>query len=359
MTTIEPAADKAQEIRAAIETAWKGAPLSLETPSGHTLILDQVPALATNKRSEVVGVECDVRLFDPAGKQLRYDGHRYVVNPPLLVIDPLGKPTLHEIIVGGERRQWTRPAYKRDAKAALVEVLLQTLLQAPNERNFDRRATTTTVFSATGDGIILSSNNTYATAQSGSNLTASADDGLFVGQYKSGAPYTIYQGFQRFDTSSIPDGDIVSAAVLSLYGAEADASATDFNVEVRLFDFSSGGLTTADWRTLAQYNALTLLATFATSGYNTSGYNAFTESGGAFANAINKTGTTYLIMASSRFSSSNAPTGDEYVGFFDPSEAGTTTDPKLVITHAAPAGQLLNGGKLLNRGILGGRLVGR
>jgi hypothetical protein len=98
-----------------------------------------------------------------------------------------------------------------------------------------------------------------------------------VGQTFATPNYTIYEGFYQFDTSGIGDTDTIDSAVFSLHG-HTDNSVTDFTINCRLKDWGTG-LTTADWVAGADLSALTLLATFATSGFTTSGYNDFTSAG--------------------------------------------------------------------------------
>lgn len=200
--------------------------------------------------------------------------------------------------------------------------------------------TVTTVYSGTGDGHILSVDFSYAQARAGGTVGFFADTtavALNVGQNFAageGDYYAIALAYLGFDTSGIPDTDTISAAELSLYGA-GNSSDTDFTVQARTFNWSGGGLTTADWRTDAQFAALTLLATFNTTGWNTAGYNAFTENGTNLRSSINKTGATYMVVGSSRYASATTPTGAESVDAYSADQAGTTNDPRLVITHAA------------------------
>src|SRR5262245_20723492 len=146
--------------------------------------------------------------------------------------------------------------------------------------------TTTTVFASTTDGAIASSNATYATAANGSGLSAGSGASTnIVGQTTS--VYNIRQLFFEFDTSGVPDGDKVSNVVFSLEGV-TDNSTIDIDMVVLDYDWSGSGLTTAEWRTPAQPQALNQLATFNTSGFSTS-YMDFTSAGAVFNSSINKT----------------------------------------------------------------------
>jgi hypothetical protein len=195
--------------------------------------------------------------------------------------------------------------------------------------------TTTTVFSTTADGRVESEHATYTTARSGANQSSNNSAAtMIVGQTVSGN-YFIDEGFLDFDTSSIPDTDTIDSAVLSLFG-QSNESTTDFTIEARLKDWG-GTLTTADWVAGASLGALTLLATYATSGgWSTVAYNDFT-SDAAFVSNVSKTGVTYILLDSSRHAAGNTPTGLERVWCYSADQAGTTNDPKLVVNHSAAA----------------------
>jgi hypothetical protein len=146
----------------------------------------------------------------------------------------------------------------------------------------------------------------------------------------------VYEGFVSFDTSSIPDTDTIDSATLSLTAA-TDASYTDFTIEARTKDWGAS-LTSVDWVAGADLSGLALLASYATaSGWVGTTTYAFTSES-AFRSAVSKTGTTYVMVSSSRTRVGNEPSGDEYVSTYSANQSGTTYDPKLVVTHtAAPA----------------------
>jgi len=192
--------------------------------------------------------------------------------------------------------------------------------------------TTSTFFAATNDGELFSLSSVYVTMQAGAGFstttTATTHRG---GQGKSGPNFQGFQFFMDFDTSSIPDTDEISAVTLSLRG-EVDQSATDFVSEVYVFDWDTT-VTTADWRTPTQIGSLTRVATHNSSGFS-GAYLAFT-SDAAFLTAINKTGSTRLMVTSDRFRASTEPTALEYIVWA--SGNASTREPKLVVEHAAGA----------------------
>jgi len=146
--------------------------------------------------------------------------------------------------------------------------------------------------------------------------------------------YDCIEGFIIFNTAGLPDTDTVSAVVLSCDG-DTNSSATDFTMGAAASAYNGGPVLTSDWVSGAAIPTPEL-ATWNSSGY-VAGYNAFTETAD-FKDAINKTGTTSLILYSQRHRDAVTPTGSEFVIFTDADAAGTTTDPKLDITHAAGGG---------------------
>ena len=186
--------------------------------------------------------------------------------------------------------------------------------------------TVSTFYGNDSDGRVNGMSNTYLTARS----TAYNTDGyVYVGQNLVVAQYRCYEAFVSFLTSDIPDGDTITAVVLSLYLVD-NATTTDFTIEARWSDFGAA-LATADWVAGASLSALTKLATFATSGL-AGGYNTFTSAAAFLAN-VSKTGTTYILLDSDRMVAATVPTNSENVGFCDSESSGTTNDPKLVVTH--------------------------
>lgn len=194
--------------------------------------------------------------------------------------------------------------------------------------------TTVTIYSDTADGYCNSSSTSYTSASNGTGVGASPAPVVgYVGQYIiGGTTYVVNLGYLKFDTSSIPDDAEITSVTLSCYGYN-DLSTTDFTVEARLHDWGAS-LTSADWIAGSALSGKTLLASRSSSGWNTSGYNTFTENGSNFRNNINKTGTTYIVLCSAEHTAQSPPTNDEYIGLYFSDETGTSKDPKLEITYS-------------------------
>lgn len=199
---------------------------------------------------------------------------------------------------------------------------------------------TTTVYSSTADGYLYSDNPTYSTARSGGTIdVASGDNEIFVDQQLSSGPtYILYNGYLDFDTSSIPDGDVISAVTLSLYPEGTYTyGGSPGALEAYAHDWGAT-LGTDDWVPGADVSAKTLLASW-TGSWTAGAYRDLTSET-AFKAAINKTGTTRLFLCISGFRTGTAPTGEDYYGFYTANK-GDGYKPKLVIEHAAAAASAL------------------
>lgn len=195
--------------------------------------------------------------------------------------------------------------------------------------------TVTTIYGDVADGVIRSGPGTFTQARDGISLAI--DDTNAVTNQTTGlldiGDHYFYEFAEGFDTSSIPDTDVVSLVVFSIwdFGSSADA----FTVQARLSDWGAT-LTTADWVAGASLAALTLLATFATSTGNVGNYANFTENGTNFRTAINKTGFTRFLLVSDDQVNNTDPGVTSKNDWLSADQGGTANDPKLVITHASP-----------------------
>lgn len=295
------------------------------------------------RQAKAAGGEVEVyaRVFRD-GEQIGFgvdgsvDVERFViVNPPVLVKDDTGDVV---ITSRGLKRQ-TR--YRIDPLEAVRDALADMIVRTGKPNGIivpgKEGRTTYTIFSnGADDGQIASDSETYTTARAGSNLSATAaDTTLTVGQLDIAGTAICYEGFVNFTTS--PVVGTVSSAALSLYG-EFDGSTTNFTVNARRLDYTAGGLTTADWKAGADLSALPLLASFVIGGggWSTAGYNALTSEA-AFLTNINTSGTTGIILSSSRHEGNNAPgaSTSERVTAYAGNQSGTTNDPRLVVEATA------------------------
>lgn len=191
---------------------------------------------------------------------------------------------------------------------------------------------TLVVNSSTADGDIRSASGTYSTARDGGGTltaNATADNGV-VGQIFSAGTYTCAEMFLSFDTSSIPDAAVIQQVDLTLH-LVSDGSTTDFEVQARAYDWGSSLGSGGNFRTAAQLSALTLLASLTTSGIGSD----FTlaENGSEFRNAINKSGSTRLVLCSSRHVAGTTPSGAERIFIQSSDSAVAVFRPQLTVTY--------------------------
>ncbi|MCC6381814.1 MAG: hypothetical protein IT304_04855, partial [Dehalococcoidia bacterium] len=186
---------------------------------------------------------------------------------------------------------------------------------------------TLTVYSDAADGYLRSNSGTWSVARAGTG--GQLVDGTRIQIGGSSTAYYVREAFVSFDTSSIPDAATITSVVLSLYGL-ADSSTFDTELRARSYDWGAT-LEFADWIPGANLTTYTLLATYPTSAWSITGYNDFSENGSSFRSAINKIGTTPIVVHCHTLESASAPSIPEHVEAQPSEAAGTTQDPKLVV----------------------------
>jgi hypothetical protein len=191
------------------------------------------------------------------------------------------------------------------------------------------------IYADAADGWVYSQNATYTTARSGGTLAADNSGAVTaVGQRLATSVYYCHETFLSFDTSSVvgtPD-----SASLELYGYSSDTDGVGgWTVNARAYDWGAS-LTTGDWIAGASLSGNALRATFASSSFATSAYNAFTAESTFKDNLANP---VRLVLSSSRHEAGTVPansttTGDaadERLIFQTTDTSGTSQDPKLTI----------------------------
>jgi len=163
-------------------------------------------------------------------------------------------------------------------------------------------------------GVLESLSATYATARSGGGTINETSTGGQVGQTLSpGGLYYCWEVFLPFPTGSIPDGATITSVTFEVYGWY-DHSATPFTLGVYAVDYGAT-LETSDFVPGATVVTLTRLASISSESITFNGYDTWTNDGSNFLAAINKTGDTRLLIASSRHAGNNTPSGEEYSAF--------------------------------------------
>jgi hypothetical protein len=145
-----------------------------------------------------------------------------------------------------------------------------------------------------------------------------------------------------FDTSSLPDTAVISAGVMSLYGTtkKDDGTAISPNVDIYTSNPASNtALVASDHQTIGTTSQTGSPITYAN--WSTSGYNDFTLNATGRGN-ISKTSITKFGGRNVNYDvDGSTPTwasqSEHYVKCYFADEAGTSTDPKLVVTYTVPA----------------------
>lgn len=213
---------------------------------------------------------------------------------------------------------------------------------------------TTTAVRATESGQVQSGAISYESTLEGSSLATEVSTHRYPGQWGDGGSFQLYLAFLEFDASAIPDGDTISAAVLSVKafvdgGSYSDFTSTTPVIAVIPYDF--GTVTTADWQDSPALAALNADPGIAAS-YNTA--NGWTENqvydfvSTDLKDHVSKTGVTRLLLVSTRHIAGTQPSGGgEYAGFYGHGDATESNRPLLTVTHAAGASGANSRGLLL------------
>jgi len=152
---------------------------------------------------------------------------------------------------------------------------------------------------------------------------------LDIGQFLSPVGFNIYRSALFFDTSSLPDSAVITAATLSLYGF-MDASQTDFDITVVNGSLLNDPLVLGDYSYLL--NQTISGGAFNTSGFSTSGYNVIPLNTIGMG-WISKTGMTQFGLRGSRDITAIAPGAfDDWVVVFS-YEEGVGYRPQLNVSY--------------------------
>lgn len=251
-------------------------------------------------------------------------------------------------LLGQHRFYFSNPPLGADPESTWREMLTEAIFDRYERAGLpldpDDPDPTLTAYGITADGAAYSAGSTYSTVRSGAagvaidgngGPTATTDYiGQDLGNLVGAGVYWCGEGFFGWDTSSIGSGQTITAATASWYMV-ADYSTTDFTMNVYARDWG-GTLETGDWVAGADLSGLTLVASKATSGIGSAGLKAWTSEA-AFLTSVNPTGSTYVLMASSRHAAGTTPTGIELLQLQMADYSGTTQDPKLVVDYTEAA----------------------
>lgn len=265
-----------------------------------------------------------------------------IFNPPLLVDDPNG--TITRTITAPDGRILVR-TLREDPYEALKQVLKHniSLIGKEGTNIFPGKVGNTTdtyypnpnVEVTSVDGYIenYADPGTCTTMQAEANGTTANDAGTnVIAQYSdNGTDCNIQRGITLFDSSSIPDTDTVSSAILSLRGLFI-GNTNSYNTRiVTSAPASNTALAIGDYSTLG---TTSLANEIAVGSFSTTGYNDYTLTD---LTKVSKTGVSKFGFRLTGDISAASPTGANYAQAASADTAGTTSDPKLVVVHAASA----------------------
>jgi len=192
----------------------------------------------------------------------------------------------------------------------------------------------------TADGNITGTDTVQNTARSTSTSFSTSSQSELVGRLFLSGNYSNYRLFLVFDTSGIPDTDVVSNAVLKMV-VTTDDSNQDFSVEIVKQDWSSQNPISSGNMETAFDNCLsgTLDATWR----STSGISLNTQytSPSLDTSRVSKTGNTYYSLRSDRdFNNSSFISSREHIEIATANHGTSGYRPVLTVTHAPQTSKL-------------------
>lgn len=192
---------------------------------------------------------------------------------------------------------------------------------------------------STADGSVKGISTSYATARSTATNFNTSSSVLEVGGSGISGTYVVSRVFLKFDTSGIPDSDVISAVTMTLHTNIVSAYTYDFDVLINKLDWSaydpisSGNMDSA-------YDANLSASLDDNIWGNTAGKtnNAFYTSGALSTSHPSKTGNTYYGLISSRDRNNLAWGNYQEIQFHSGDELTYPAyRPYLTVTHAAAA----------------------
>ncbi len=291
-----------------------------------------------------------------------------IYNPPILVPD--GTYIYDDPVFG---ISYPRTVWKEDPQEALRIEIADTVrrIGKSGQRIESGKIgrTTSTFRSVAGavhpvDGFVTSNTNaTWSTvrdASAGVPTNNSDTQGSPYSRKTSGGLFQIQRTFHVFDTSAIPDTDVISAATSSLYAEAKNVDDNDGNDYLNVYQATlatSSSITEFDYDrcgATAGASNIDISSTITTSAFNDFPMNA---TGLSWVNSATNTELCFREghdVANDPISANNQW---NYVitSSADNGGAGTTQDPKLVVEHASAGGgstdpQPTNGSVIINSG---------
>lgn len=165
----------------------------------------------------------------------------------------------------------------------------------------------------------VSSGDTFADAPFGTDIVSMA-------RHANGGFY-VMNGYLRFDTSSIPDTAVISAAALKMHVLDAASPDAGSTLAFDYYDFGGAPSVVADWELSSSGDAVSAftISSLSIGSVNTIAITTLT--------GINVSGFTGFRFAPAQ---TTQPTGDNFADFASRQHA-TAQEPRLEVTYTVPA----------------------
>lgn len=312
------------------------------------------------------GIELYARAFKAGvplglGSNGTTEWERFIfINPPVMVMDSAGP--IVRISYDSFLKATTTWKLREDPISAIRQTLAHTIkVSASNKLPISGSVgnTVLTAFPDSGDpgavtfdGISFRTvdNETFSTKRNGAG-TGAAGTGASDWIGTRLAAFTNVNTFADmgrskygFDTSSIGTGQTISAATFSVYGQTGTSDPFTANSTDRIiYLVSSGGSVTASAASDFENTGTTSFGTFdpgaGLTSWNTAAYNDFTVNATGITNISVSGNTRYGLRGGADFNNSFTSTwssgGTQSLAGFYADQAGTSQDPKLVVTYSA------------------------
>lgn len=307
------------------------------------------------------GVQVFARVWSE-GKQVGFgpdgtvDIERFTfINPPILVPDEKGDVVREYRRYQPDNTYATSTEYYReDPTQAILQWFFVNISRLENAHFASTKIvagkvgnTTSTFYSAAAanspiDGWVQRSvaGNTWTQTRDGTGTLTNNNGDFQFGQAEyctvCGNRYIITRNVLLFDTSSIPDTDVISSADISVYSTgTGDSTNGDgsnfFSVTTAATNaLANGDYNIANWGTTA-FSTSKALSSIASTGYYTWSLNSSGISN------ISKTGISYFGERADKDAANTTPVSRGYMLMRSVDFTGTTNDPYLTVEHAAAA----------------------
>lgn len=298
------------------------------------------------------------------GKDGTIDIERFrVLNPPILVDDPLGDIIRPEYIDSQTGSVIPERRLREDPLEAVKQSLVHTVSLVGKEGTQIVAGsvgnTTSTFYPAAGAASPVDGRLSNNFGASGVSWATMHDDTTAGGAYTSNAleSLTFLRSYNAtgitdlsrciilFDASIISSGDTIDSATLSLFGQAGDDNLTDSSFLKELAIVSSApaannNLAVGDFGSLGTTKLVTNVAV---ASWSTSAYNDMALNADGLTHVSTATASDGIVKFGTRGENDRSNTSitidasDRYWGMsaYFADQTGTTNDPKLVVVHSA------------------------